>query len=100
MSVSYQPVDNIFQEEHESTPGAGQFLEDQSGKVTSLAFICPCGCGRTRCIQVSEPLNGSHGRRIWGWNGDREKPTVRPSILDVGSCEYHGWLTDGQFTKC
>lgn len=34
----------------------------------------------------------------WIWNGDRDKPTLQPSIRDVGSCFYHGHITEGVWT--
>lgn len=29
----------------------------------------------------------------WGWNGNKEKPTLEPSINTIGI--WHGWLRDG-----
>ena len=42
-----------------------------------------------------------HGTRNWSWNGDTEKPTVKPSILTRGSDENgdhvcHSWVNDGK----
>lgn len=32
----------------------------------------------------------------WLWNGDREAPTLTPSILNRGAGdEWHGWMTAG-----
>jgi len=30
----------------------------------------------------------------WEWNGDKESPTITPSINVIG--EWHGFLTDGK----
>ena len=44
-------------------------------------------------------LKGSRSRHagtVWSWNGDTEKPTLRPSIktwTDEHSC--HTWINDG-----
>ena len=40
------------------------------------------------------------GERAWSWNGDKENPTLRPSILVYGKRgqpnRWHGFLTDGK----
>jgi hypothetical protein len=38
------------------------------------------------------------GTGNWTWNGDTEKPTLRPSILTSdgkGGTRCHSWVTDG-----
>ena len=39
-----------------------------------------------------------HERPVWTWNGDTEKPTLRPSILTgtPGTPVCHTWITDGR----
>jgi hypothetical protein len=38
---------------------------------------------------------------LWSWNGDVDKPTLRPSVLtrtfegDDVKCVCHSWITDG-----
>jgi len=36
--------------------------------------------------------------RWWGWDGNEDKPTLTPSILDPG--HWHGYLTAGFFRSC
>lgn len=39
------------------------------------------------------------GKPHWQWNGNREKPTLTPSIMVHASFyqpEWHGFLTDGE----
>ena len=38
----------------------------------------------------------------WWWNGNRDKPTLKPSIgvPAIGSYNWHGFLTDGRFEAC
>lgn len=41
------------------------------------------------------------GTGCWTWNGDTEKPTLRPSVLTQGAREdgpyrCHTWVNDGQ----
>lgn len=33
---------------------------------------------------------------VWTWNGDKEKPTVRASILVRGQFRCHSFVTDGK----
>ena len=42
--------------------------------------------------------NGGQDDRGWfhSWNGDKNKPTVRASIL---TATFHGWLTDGELVE-
>jgi len=41
----------------------------------------------------------------WDWNGDKEKPTLTPSILHWGNgrknpSTWHGYMTDGILKEC
>ena len=64
-------------------------------KERLVAFMCP-GCDRLHQIR--------HGEGGWSWNGSRDKPTFRPSVLsnsggecpDVPIC--HSYITDGVIT--
>lgn len=48
-------------------------------------------------VGMSKTRAGTH---CWSWNGDVEKPTIRPSILHDfrphDSLVNHLWITDGQ----
>ena len=39
-----------------------------------------------------------HKGPVWTWNGDTEKPTLKPSVLTGtgGTEKCHTWITDGQ----
>lgn len=70
--------------------------------LAGLTFVCPGGCGRRGFCHVENPERDNTGQAAWSWNGDRERPTLRPSILSkipLG-CGWHGYLTDGVFTPC
>ncbi|RYD61732.1 MAG: hypothetical protein EOP84_35380 [Verrucomicrobiaceae bacterium] len=43
-------------------------------------------------------MNGTReGTGNWTWNGDTEKPTLKPSVLTWNGTERcHTWITDGQ----
>jgi hypothetical protein len=46
---------------------------------------------------ITKGNRDSHQRTVWTWNGDLEKPTLRPSIRTVyGNGKIkHYWLNDG-----
>lgn len=64
-------------------PGAFEIVEDQW-----LQFICSCGCGRFFRLPLFKP----HG---WTWDGNRERPTITPSIRQLNGCKWHGHLRAG-----
>ena len=77
-------------------PGSGQWVNGhRSGAVAALDFVCPCGCGKVRSVDVA--IGGNKRHHVWNWNGDRERPTLSPSLDCLTGCRWHGWLTDGQF---
>ena len=41
---------------------------------------------------------GPGGDRVWGWDGNVDKPTLTPSIHDVD--HWHGWLQTGRLVSC
>ena len=45
---------------------------------------------------------GDHGDRVcWEWNGNRENPTLNPSVVAVvgGREQWHGWVRNGELTE-
>lgn len=38
------------------------------------------------------------GQRVWGWDGDEDKPTLTPSIHCPGL--WHGFLRAGRLVSC
>jgi len=83
------------------TPGvAGSFnfttgLSDpEDAPPRGLHFICPCGCGAHGAVQFrANAYDQSHPS--WEWDGNRESPTLSPSIQRTTDCRWHGWLRDG-----
>ena len=90
-------VTNIFEgmtdagERPDLAPGSAQWTEE--GSSQSLIFICPCGCGKVRSVPVK-------GQQKWDWDGNKELPTLTPSILIIGECHWHGFLTAGEWRTC
>lgn len=73
-------------------PGAADFGTSQ----TIIAFICPC-CGDKSFV----PLKPSDPQG-WDFDGNRDRPTVSPSIYfnmnhPEARCRWHGFITAGVF---
>jgi hypothetical protein len=73
-------------------PGAIE-LRERDGEVKGFAIRCPCGCGDEGWIPVTI------GERGWQWDGNREAPTLSPSLQQLGPCKWHGFLRAGQWEQ-
>ena len=84
--------------DHHLEPGAVEIreVEIEGERSVGFAFICPCGCGRQGYL----PTDTSTTSPRWDWNGDRERPSLTPSVQFVGGCRWHGYLTDGEWRGC
>lgn len=78
---------NVWDDER---PGAYEF----ANRKRSIIFVCPCGCGQKRTVPIKVGEKEPHS---WKWDGDKESPTLEPSILVKGECGWHGFLTSGQW---
>ena len=47
-------------------------------------------------IRIQHDPELPDGQTIWKWDGNREAPTLEPSILHHSQPEWHGWLRAGQ----
>lgn len=93
-------------------PGDFCLLENSEGKIVRFGFCCPCGnCGTKLLSQISIDSNTDPGRPKWTWDGNKESPTLTPSILrrieiaahgdhPAYKCNWHGFLTNGIFRSC
>ena len=72
-------------------PGDFKWEED-----FSAIYICLPGDATSTCILVQRGAPG--GNRVWGWDGNVEKPTLQPSINWVGC--WHGHLVAGRLISC
>lgn len=79
-------------------------VQGYPGATAHILFVCPNGhrCGVLVGPQfVSRPTPDA--LCVWGWNGDRDKPTLTPSINCIaeqdgkptGGCGWHGFITNG-----
>jgi len=75
--------------------GSIKFYDGPDYHPAGFHYQCPCGCGTVGGVRVA-------GDHAWTWNGSRDKPTVRPSVLlsTKDGPHWHGWLTDGVWRSC
>ena len=73
-----------------------------------ITFVCPKG---QRCSALLGPTHVGRPTPdalcIWGWNGDKDRPTLTPSInclavkddgTPAGGCGWHGHIANGDIT--
>ena len=70
-----------------------QRVDGMSGE-TCLHIMIPDGA--FICIGVQR--GGPGGPKVWGWDGNEERPTIQPSILCTG--HWHGYLEAGRLRSC
>lgn len=70
--------------------GGGGFNQ---GNIVAIVFYC--GNGKNRLceipIHLDQPFRGT-----WNWDGNMEKPTLRPSIGCDHRCGWHGSIENGE----
>lgn len=103
-----------FRDEDDETKynaaGDFQFCNGYDGTSdVAVLFGCPCGCGTLQGVHIKPyPADNRDGHAIWQWDGNRECPTLTPSILihqlnelgeKIGE-HWHGYLTAGEFRSC
>lgn len=76
-------------------PGAFEYFVAGDDKVTpkGMIYCCPCGCGAISALDFKP-----HESPSWNWDGNRERPTLTPSVHRVG--HWHGWLRNGVWESC
>lgn len=94
MSVTATRLENF-----DDLQNPGDFIWSHNmsdGEPSCILFVCPCGCGDLTGVPVRPAPQGPH----WNWNGDKDKPTLTPSLQRLDNCKWHGFLTDGEFRSC
>lgn len=91
--VTATRVDDI--EDVKAVPGAFEYYtsRESGGAPAGIIYSCPCGCGRSGALAFRPAPSPS-----WHWDGNRDKPTLRPSVHHVG--HWHGWLRNGVWESC
>lgn len=86
-SADLRPVPNPLPVDHKTQPGDFSWNED-----FTVIYVClPCD-KHMDAIHVQR--GGPGGSRVWGWDGNKDKPTLTPSIHYLG--HWHGYLNAGR----
>lgn len=72
----------------------GDFTFDE--ELTTIYLWMP-GMSGPDAISIQRG-NAPHTPRVWGWDGNVEKPTLSPSLLVPGV--WHGYLRAGRLVSC
>lgn len=72
---------------------AGDFCFDET--FTHIYVWLP-GVSGPDALQIQRGAAG--GPRVWGWDGNEDKPTLTPSIHAVN--QWHGHLRAGRLESC
>lgn len=78
-----------------SPAGTFAFYASATAETSGILFACPCGCDTITSINFE-----ADGRPQWTWDGNREAPTVSPSVRRLDGCQWHGWLRNGEWISC
>ncbi len=71
---------------------------DAEGRPKWLVFPCQRpGQPGEQCQIALRPSQHNAVGASWAWDGNRDAPTITPSIDCSRVCGWHGWLTAGQF---
>jgi hypothetical protein len=54
--------------------------------------------GNAGLLRLRPIVAGDDVHPSWEWNGDRDKPTLRPSVHLPR--RWHGWFTAGRMVSC
>lgn len=79
-------------------PGSLWFTDPGDSAVSTLWFVCPCGCGHVSKVACGVEHRPNIGAPAWRWNGSVTEPTLDPS-LRLACCSVHVWLRDGYWER-
>lgn len=85
---------------HEDWP-VGHFgyseTDPEGGRAEDVDMYCFIRMNESMCVL---PIRkGRKNERVWGWDGDLEKPTLKPSVLhqpSVSMLPWHGFVIQGE----
>ena len=72
---------------------------------TRIWLLCPSQVDEHGdLVNLPVHLSGTHSAASWEWDGNREAPTLSPSILNHGRAgepaRWHGFLRAGKLVTC
>ncbi len=86
-----QPGDFAFDFDSKETGG------DRAVEVHHM-YICLPGGGDSGWAAIQCRKGSPGGERVWGWDGNEDRPTLTPSVHWPGV--WHGWCRAGRLESC
>jgi hypothetical protein len=88
-----------FDFDGEFQPGDFEFHAVTQDGVTGeyLLYGCPLQ-KRSMCGVPLKPLANPPYNTGWTFDGNRDAPTLSPSVNCVGGCKWHGWIRAGTWS--
>jgi hypothetical protein len=74
----------------------GDFCFRMDSDTIGTLYIWLPGTSGPDALRIQKGSAG--GERVWGWDGDQDKPTTTPSIHAIN--EWHGYLRAGRLESC
>lgn len=68
-------------------------FSDETAMPKWMTFDCVKGDGK--CQIALKPIQKNIMGASWKWDGNREAPTIEPSINCEKVCGWHGYITKG-----
>mgnify|MGYP006908306056 CR=1 FL=1 len=90
-----------YKEHHSQldNPGDWCYVSNSQEETSGMVIRCP-GCGAKSWLQFEGTSTTVSQGAKWKWDGNREHPTLKPSVHSTGCCGWHGWLTNGEWKEC
>lgn len=96
--------ESAFDRDHVPAGHFHFYTSQDSEDLAGMLFGCPCGCGELKHVDFKGHVER---RPSWQWDGNREAPTLTPSINILQFDErgnrcgehWHGWLRAGKFVS-
>ena len=74
-----------------------QIVKDEDGKLYRVLWVrLPSDKSMSRLFMMHAENNWAKSGTRNGWNGDRERPTLKPSIR---ADSWHGFIIHGEFAE-
>ena len=78
--------------------GVDQFAfvhQSPNPKIHGIKFWCRGGKKRICGVSITDG-HADEAKNTWHWDGNREAPTITPSINCEQRCGWHGNITNGE----
>lgn len=94
-----EPLSEYASEVFDWPAGHFAFSSPDKDGTLYLHMVLPVGDGDGKfcCIPVK---TGPKESGAWQWDGNREKPTLTPSVWHHSTPDWHGWITAGRMVGC